>query len=148
VLSVATLGIYAIIWYYKVNREMRDFGSVNRESDLASTKPWASLLGFTLGGFVTIPRLVTLVRTVSRIQAVERIATGSARPAAVLRAGVVTAALLPIGASVHRVGALFAVAALLALAASITAMQARLNAAWRAHGAETAARAQMGAPAA
>jgi hypothetical protein len=42
-LSVITLGIYALFWYYKVNREMRDFGSTHGDHGLAASKPWRSI---------------------------------------------------------------------------------------------------------
>jgi Domain of unknown function (DUF4234) len=129
VLSLATLGLYTIVWYYKVNREMRDFGLRNGDRELASTNPWASVLGLIIGAFVVIPRLVTLVRTVRRLQSVERIATGTTRQARGLYAGVLASALLPLGVSARRIGELFALAGLVAFAVSATLMQRRLNAA-------------------
>jgi hypothetical protein len=128
--SVATLGLYPLMWCYKVNREMRDFGSRVGDRQLARTKPWLSVLAFALGAVVAIPRVVTLIRTMSRVQAIERRATGAARSAAGVNAGVIAAAVLPLGVSVHRVSQLLVLAALAALAASIARIQARLNAAW------------------
>ncbi len=130
VVSLATLGVYTIVWCYKVNREMRDFGLRNGDRELASTNPWASVLGLVIGAFVVIPRLVTLVRTVRRLQTVERIAMGTARPARGLYAGMLAAALLPLGVSARRIGELFALAALVAFAVSAALMQRRLNAAY------------------
>jgi hypothetical protein len=132
VLGIATLGLYTIVWYYKVNREMRDFGSRHGDRGLASTSPWGSVLALVIGGIVLIPRLTSLVRTVGRVQSVERIATGSARPAAGLKAGLMAAALLPLGYSSRRLGPLFVLAGLMALVVSFTLIQSRLNAALRA----------------
>jgi hypothetical protein len=109
---------------------MRDFGSRVGDRQLARTNPWLSVLAFALGAVVAIPRVVTLRRTMRRVQAVERRATGAARSAAGVNAGVIAAAVLPLGVSVHRVSHLLALAALAALAASIARIQARLNAAW------------------
>jgi hypothetical protein len=78
------------------------------------------------------PRLISLVRTIRRIQAVERIAMGTPRPARALTAGVVAAALLPLGTTARPIGLLFVLPSTFALVLSITVIQARLNAAWRA----------------
>lgn len=131
IFGAATLGLYSVGWYYKVNREMRDFGAARGDRDLGTTRPWVSVLAFTVGGIIVIPRLISLLRTVGRVQAVERISTGSNRPAAGLRAVLTGAALLPLGSSAHRFGELFAVLAVTALIGSTVRIQARLNAAWR-----------------
>jgi hypothetical protein len=132
VLGIATLGLYTVVWYYKVNREMRDFGSRHGDRGLASTSPWGSVLALVIGGIVLIPWLISLVRTVGRVQSVERIAIGSARPAVGLKAGLVAAALLPLGYSIGRLGPLFVLAGLTARVVSFTLIQSRLNAALRA----------------
>jgi hypothetical protein len=133
IFGVVTLGLYSIGWYYRINREMRDFGVRHGDRELGATRPWVSAIAMTLGGIIVIPRLISLLRTVGRVQMVERIATGSERPAVGLRGGLTAAALLPLGSSAHRVGELFAVLSLTALVASTTRIQARLNAAWRQH---------------
>lgn len=140
ILTTITLGIYSIVWYYRINREMRDFGAIRGDYDLSASRPWLSLTAFTLGGLIVIPGLVSLVGTVRRVHAVERIATGAARPAFGLTSGAVCAGLLPLGVSVHRFGTLIALAGLVALATTSSLIQARLNAAWDASGATAAAR--------
>jgi Domain of unknown function (DUF4234) len=135
VLSVATFGIYSIVCYYKVNREMRDFGSTHDDRALAASRPWLSVSAITVGGLLVIPELVSLVRTVRRVQAVERIVWGAARPAFGVIGLFVAAIALSLGTSVHRVGAFLAVAGLVAFVAAITLVQGRLNAVWRAAGA-------------
>jgi Domain of unknown function (DUF4234) len=47
-LSILTLGVYSVVWYYKVNREMRDYGSAGGDSDLAGSKPVQSVLAVTI----------------------------------------------------------------------------------------------------
>jgi hypothetical protein len=131
-LSVVTLGIYPIVWYYKVNREMRDFGAGRGDSRLAASRPWSSVVAMTVGGLIVIPRIVTFVRTVGRMQAVERIATGASRPASGLTVALVGAVILPLGVQVHRIGVYLALAGVVAFVAAISLIQARLNAAWRA----------------
>jgi hypothetical protein len=132
VLSVATLGIYSVFWYYKVNREMRDYGSSHGDRGLVASKPWRSVLGITIGGVVVIPTLVSFVRAVRRVQAVERIAYGAARPGFGLTVALVGAVVLPLGASAHRIGVLLVLAGFVCFVAAVSIMQARLNAAWRA----------------
>jgi len=134
VLSIITLGVYSIFWYYKVNREMRDFGSSLGDNELAESKPWRSVIALTVGAIVVIPELVSVVRAVRRVQAVERIAIGAAGPGFGLTVGLVAAVVLPLGGSVHRIGALLAVAGFVAFVASISLIQARLNAAWQVSG--------------
>jgi hypothetical protein len=131
VLSVATLGIYTIIWYRKTNREMRDFGESHGDRELASIKPWFSVLALTIGAVIVVPKLVSLLRTVRRVQAVERLTFGSSRSAAGLNVGVAASAVLPIGGSARGIGPLVALGGFFALVVSITLMQVRLNAAWR-----------------
>lgn len=131
VLGVATLGLYLIVWYYRINRDMRDFGAEHDDRGLGATKPWVSAIAMSLGGVIVVPRLISLLRTVGRVQTVERIATRAARPAIGLRVGLTAAAILPLGSSAHRVGGLFAALGAVALIASATRVQARLNHAWR-----------------
>jgi hypothetical protein len=135
VLSVATFGIYSIVWYYKINREMRDFGASYDERALAATKPWLAVLAITFGRLLVIPGLISVVRTVRRVQAVERIAWDAARPSGAVISLFVAASLLPLGASVHKVGGLLALGGFGAFVAALTLVQGRLNAAWRAAGA-------------
>ena len=37
-LVLAGLGIYHIVWWYKINREMRDFGAASGDRGLAKVK--------------------------------------------------------------------------------------------------------------
>jgi hypothetical protein len=79
-LSIITIGIYYIFWWYYINREMRDFGHT-RDTDLGQN-PGNSVLAITLGAFIIVPAIVTLWTTCDRIQrtqetaAVERPASG------------------------------------------------------------------------
>lgn len=77
-LSIITLGIYYVFWWYFINREMRDFGRA-RGADLGQS-PGNSVLALTLGAFIIVPALVTLWRTSDRIQRTQEVA-GVDRPA-------------------------------------------------------------------
>jgi Domain of unknown function (DUF4234) len=56
-LSIITLGIYYLCWWYFINREMRDFGRA-RSVDLGQN-PVNSLLAASLGWIIIVPALVT-----------------------------------------------------------------------------------------
>ncbi len=65
-LSIVTIGIYYIFWWYFINREMRDLGRA-RNRDLGQS-PGQSVLAVTLGALIIVPALVTLWRTSARIE--------------------------------------------------------------------------------
>jgi Domain of unknown function (DUF4234) len=65
-LSIVTIGIYYIFWWYFINREMRDLGRA-RNRDLGQS-PGNSVLAITLGALIIVPALVTLWRTSARIE--------------------------------------------------------------------------------
>jgi hypothetical protein len=88
-LSIITLGIYYIFWWYYINREMRDFGRA-RGTDLGQN-PGNSVLAITLGALIIVPAIVTLWTTTDRIQRTQETA-GVERPAA----GPIIFVLLPL----------------------------------------------------
>jgi hypothetical protein len=133
-LGAVTFGIYFLIWYYRVNREMRDFGAGNGEPELAASRPVRSVLAVTIGGLIVIPKLVSYVGTVRRVQAVERIALGDSGAGWPLIAGLVGSTLLGMAAYVHGVGPVLALAGLVLLVVSAGRLQARLNRAWELSG--------------
>jgi hypothetical protein len=65
-LSIITIGIYYIFWWYFINREMRDLGR-SRNTDLGQS-PGNSVLAITLGALIIVPALVTLWTTSGRIE--------------------------------------------------------------------------------
>ena len=56
-----TLGIYHFVWYYKINREARDF------DENIDVKPELSLLAVLIGWIIIIPPFVSIYRTGERI---------------------------------------------------------------------------------
>jgi fatty acid desaturase len=66
-LPIITLGIYHLVWWYKVNREARDFD--NR----IKADPLMSLLAITIGGFIIIPPFVSIYNTGNRIKEMQRV---------------------------------------------------------------------------
>jgi hypothetical protein len=65
-LSIITIGIYYIFWWYFINREMRDLGR-SRNTDLGQS-PGNSVLAITLGALIIVPALVSLWTTSGRIE--------------------------------------------------------------------------------
>jgi hypothetical protein len=58
-LAVVTVGVYAVVHHYRLNRELRDFG--------VDVDPVRACLAFVPGVVLVVPWLVTLVRTGRRI---------------------------------------------------------------------------------
>jgi hypothetical protein len=71
-LSLITLGIYYIFWWYFINREMRDLGRA-RGTDLGQN-PGNSVLAITLGALIIVPAIVSMWRTTDRIQRSQEVA--------------------------------------------------------------------------
>jgi hypothetical protein len=71
-LSIITIGIYYIFWWYFINREMRDFGRA-RNADLGQS-PGNSVLAITLGAIIIVPAIVSMWRTSDRIQRAQEVA--------------------------------------------------------------------------
>ncbi len=67
-LSVVTVGLYLIYWWYCVNREVRDFARTAQPTHpLAGASPGMSTLALTLGSFVIVPLFVTAHATARRV---------------------------------------------------------------------------------
>ena len=71
-LTLITLGIYAIFWYYFVNKELAEIGK-SKGTDECGTSPGTSVLAITLGVFIIVPPFVSIYNTCKRLQAAERL---------------------------------------------------------------------------
>jgi hypothetical protein len=71
-LPIITLGIYHLVWWYRVNKELSEFGRA-RGYDLGQN-PTASLLAVFPGGLIVVPALVSYWRGAKRMQAASRVA--------------------------------------------------------------------------
>jgi hypothetical protein len=131
-LSVVTLGIYSLVWYYRINREMRDLGRSGGQHELAASKPLKSLLAVTIGGLLVVPPIISYLHTITRVQTVERISTGSSRSVTALRTILVGSVTASLGGSIRGAGPGLALGSLAALSAGAAVIQARLNAALQA----------------
>jgi hypothetical protein len=70
--TVITLGVYYLVWYYKINREMSDWGE-QHNVDIGMS-PGMSVLAVTLGGILIIPPFVSIWGTGKRMQLTQRAA--------------------------------------------------------------------------
>jgi Domain of unknown function (DUF4234) len=61
-LALVTIGIYFLVWYYKINREARDYLGDNE------IRPGIALLAVTLGWLIIVPPFVSTYRTGQRIE--------------------------------------------------------------------------------
>ena len=73
ILTVVTLGIYLVCWWYFINRELADYGRAQGTSDLGDS-PTKSTLALFPGVLVIVPFLWTTVTTFQRVQAAQRLA--------------------------------------------------------------------------
>jgi hypothetical protein len=71
-LMLITLGIYGIVWYYKINKEMAAMGQARGTTE-CGTNPGQSVLAVTLGIFILVPPFVSTYNTWKRLQATERL---------------------------------------------------------------------------
>lgn len=71
-LPIVTLGIYHLVWWYRINCELRDYGRANGY-DLGQS-PTMSLLALFPGGLIIVPALITYWRGTKRVQGAARLA--------------------------------------------------------------------------
>ena len=71
-LPIVTLGIYHLVWWYRINRELRDYGQA-RGYDLGHN-PTNSLLALFPGGLIVVPALITYWRGTKRVMGAARLA--------------------------------------------------------------------------
>lgn len=72
VLGLITFGIYLLVWWYKINREMADLGRKHGREDLG-TNPTLSLLALFPGGLLIVPAIWTTVTTYQRAKRAQQL---------------------------------------------------------------------------
>ena len=68
--AIITLGIYFLVWYYKVNREIRD------RDPRVEVRPGFAVLAITLGWLLIFPPFLSLYLTAARLRLMETDETG------------------------------------------------------------------------
>jgi Domain of unknown function (DUF4234) len=66
-LAIVTFGIYGIVYYYKVNKELAELGKARGTEELG-TAPGTSVLAVTLGAFIIIPAFISYYNTWKRLE--------------------------------------------------------------------------------
>ncbi len=79
-LVFVTLGIYYLVWYYKINRELRDLGRATGQEERLGRSPFTSLMAITFGWLILVPPFVSMYRTLKRIQAAQEISGTAGEP--------------------------------------------------------------------
>jgi hypothetical protein len=133
---LSLIPVYWFVWYFRVNREMRDYGRRRGDAALAKVKPSLAVIAAVLGSFVLGPLYVSAWRTVRRVQRAER-ACGL-RPSAVTVFAVLLSSefTLAVASVVITDLATVLVVALAGVAVFLVftgLLQRRLNALWQAY---------------
>ena len=71
-LGFITLGIYTIVWYFKVNKEMANVGQA-KGTEECGTNPTTSLLALIPGFFIIVPPFVSMYNACKRLSATENV---------------------------------------------------------------------------
>jgi hypothetical protein len=71
-LPIVTFGIYQVVWWYRINRELRDYGHAKGYD--VGQNPTGSALALFPGALIVIPALVSYWRGTKRVQGAARIA--------------------------------------------------------------------------
>ena len=71
-LPFITFGIYHLVWWYKINRELRDYGKA-KGYDLGQN-PTNSVLALFPGGLIIVPALITYWRGTKRVMGASKVA--------------------------------------------------------------------------
>jgi hypothetical protein len=71
-LPFITFGIYHLVWWYRINRELRDYGKA-KGYDLGQN-PTNSVLALFPGGIILVPALITYWRGTKRAMGASRLA--------------------------------------------------------------------------
>lgn len=71
-LPLITFGIYHLVWWYRINRELRDYGRA-KGYDLGQS-PTNSLLALFPGGLIVVPAVISYWRGTKRVMGASRLA--------------------------------------------------------------------------
>jgi hypothetical protein len=72
-LPIITLGIYHLVWWYKINKEMKAYGEA-KGYDLGQN-PTNSVLALFPGGIIIVPALVSYWRGTKRVMGASKVAS-------------------------------------------------------------------------
>jgi Domain of unknown function (DUF4234) len=67
-LSIVTLTIYSLCWYYFVNDELKDIGIEKDDGNLAQSSPMMSVIALVVGGWLFVPTILSVYNYGQRIR--------------------------------------------------------------------------------
>ena len=71
-LNLITLGVYGVIWYHRVNVELRAYGRAYHDSELCGSNPRNSVLALVPGALLVVPPIVSAFGFAGRLRRAER----------------------------------------------------------------------------
>lgn len=71
-LPFVTFGIYTLVWYYKINKELAEMGKARNTEELG-TSPTTSLMAVLFGWIIIVPPFLSFYNTWKRKVAAERL---------------------------------------------------------------------------
>ena len=74
-LPFVTFGIYALVWYYKINKEMAELGKATGRTEELGDNPTTSVLAILPGAFIIVPPFISHYNTFKRQQALRSMTT-------------------------------------------------------------------------
>jgi hypothetical protein len=81
-LALVTLGIYGIVWWYKINRELRDYSAAKGQP--LENDPTMSVLALVPGFIIIVPPFWTNWTTPTRVAAIQEMSGERNRVSALL----------------------------------------------------------------
>lgn len=73
-LGLVTLGIYYLVWYYKINKELRDYPRASIQ-----VEPVVALIAITIGSLIIVPPYVSIYNTGKRVLEAQEAASARER---------------------------------------------------------------------
>ena len=74
-LPFVTFGIYYLVWYYKVNKEMAELGKATGRTEELGESPMTSLMAVMFGWIILVPPFISVYNTFKRQQALRNMTT-------------------------------------------------------------------------
>jgi predicted ABC-type sugar transport system permease subunit len=135
-LLVVTLGIYYWVWYYRVNRELRDYGRAVADPNPLDVDLRRAMLAVTVGGILIVPAAISVARTFERIVRAARLSgaqrTLSTRLGLALFVAALVLSVVSLVAPIGEIAAtLVSVVALALLGIKLAYTQHHVNEIWR-----------------
>jgi len=74
-LPFVTFGIYYLVWYFKVNKEMAELGKATGRTEELGDSPVTSLMAVMFGWIIIVPPILSFYNTLKRQQALRNMTT-------------------------------------------------------------------------